>query len=137
VRKVNTLVQPPSNREGQDRFYDREERLYDVENSEDNTDLPYEDEREDDTDDNDDDEFIYRLHDVEPDDLTDILHNIPEFDYTDTEENPNEDPLPSPKGKEIVLVTGTDGNTHNAPEMDSMAHQNRLEYANQHGPSPS
>jgi hypothetical protein len=93
VRKIHPLVQPPSKPEGRDRrgqdwFYDTEERLHDVEKYEDSTDLPYEDEDEDeDEDDTDaDDDFIYRFHDVEPEDFTDDLPNIPEFDNPDPEQ---------------------------------------------------
>jgi hypothetical protein len=41
--------------------------------------------------------------------------------------------ISGPRGKEIVLVVGTDGRSHNTEEMDNKARENRQQYADLHG----
>jgi hypothetical protein len=145
VRKVDTLfVEQQSNREVNERFHQVYDSLHDVEEVDDDSErlhdvevFEMEDEPDGETEE-DEDTAADALPSIEPEEYPPWQDAVPEFDYTDDEiyeETPEPDSELQPF--EIVLVTGTDGNTRNNAEMDSMAHQNRLDYASLHGPSLS
>lgn len=148
VKRTDTLiVEQRSNWEVNEGLYDEYDRLHDVEEVDDNPE-PLHDVEEPEWEDEPDDESeedhepaVDTIPDDEPEDYPPRQNDIPEFDYTDDESHEQSPAKESPardsdlQPNEIVLVTGTDGNTHNDAQMDSMAHQNRLDYANLHGPS--